>query len=117
MNPIAGMGGRVGLKGTDGKAVLAKALQLGAAPVSPARAIEALQEIVHTADQIEVLTYPFDMGEQEARSCGLTSTVVGSTVRGETTGVDTMNAARDMVQHQVDLILFAVGDGTSRDVC
>lgn len=117
VNPIAGMGGRVGLKGTDGKEVLAKALQLGATPVSPVRATEALREIAHAADQIEVLTYPFDMGEQEARSCGLTPTVVGSIVRGATAGVDTMNAARDMVQHQVDLILFAGGDGTARDVC
>lgn len=46
VNPIAGMGGRVGLKGTDGPEVLAKALSLGAEPESPGKAIKALKEIL-----------------------------------------------------------------------
>ncbi|HYS71094.1 MAG TPA: ATP-NAD kinase, partial [Thermoplasmata archaeon] len=40
VNPIAGMGGRVGLKGTDG--VSDEAARRGAAPVAPAKAAEML---------------------------------------------------------------------------
>jgi predicted polyphosphate/ATP-dependent NAD kinase len=111
------MGGRVGLKGTDGKEILARARDLGAKPVSPVRTIEALREITQIADSIELVTYPFDMGEEEARECGFDPKVLGSIKENETTAADTANAAMAMLKCHVDLILFAGGDGTARDVC
>ena len=116
VNPIAGMGGRVGLKGTDGPDILDMARKLGAVPVSPARAVEALRRIATIKDSIDLLTYPSSMGEDEARECSFNPTVLGSIANENTTPDDTRNAANDLLSAEVDLILFAGGDGTARDI-
>jgi predicted polyphosphate/ATP-dependent NAD kinase len=56
INPIAGMGGRVGLKGTDG--VATEAARLGATPLPNARALEALRALKQRLDQERVPAYP-----------------------------------------------------------
>jgi predicted polyphosphate/ATP-dependent NAD kinase len=116
VNPIAGMGGRVGLKGTDGVDTLEKARGLGAVSTSPARAVDALKRLIPLRESVELITYPHEMGEDEARECGFDPKVIGDVTSGETTQVDTMNAAREMEELGVDLILFAGGDGTARDI-
>lgn len=116
VNPIAGMGGRVGLKGSDGIEILQKAREMGAEPESPRRAIEALKIIAKLKDEIEVLAYPDEMGVDECREAGLEPEVIGSIKSGETSPEDTMEAAREMAQKGVDLILFAGGDGTARNI-
>ena len=116
VNPIAGLGGAVGLKGTDGTTTYRKALELGAVPRAAPRAVEALRELGRL-DGLEVLTYPGFMGEDEAKEAGLSPTVVGSVVAGDTSAEDTRRAAQEMVKRAVDLILFAGGDGTARDLC
>jgi predicted polyphosphate/ATP-dependent NAD kinase len=117
INPIAGMGGRVGLKGTDEQGIIEKAVELGATPVSPVRACETLEKLVDIRDEIELVTYPFEMGEDEARKCNLDAIIIGSITKGKTTAADTKKAAREMLKLDVDLILFAGGDGTARDIC
>lgn len=116
VNPIAGMGGRVGLKGSDGIEILRKAREMGAEPESPRRAIEALKIIAKLKNEIEVLAYPDEMGADECRQAGLEPEVIGSIKSGETSPEDTMEAAREMAQKGVDLILFAGGDGTARNI-
>jgi predicted polyphosphate/ATP-dependent NAD kinase len=116
VNPIAGVGGRVGLKGSDGIAIQRKALELGAVPQSPHRAAEALQRVRSSISDLAVITYPGEMGENVARGCGLTPMVIGAIKEGETTSKDTRNAASDMCRLGVDLLLFAGGDGTARDI-
>lgn len=116
VNPIAGMGGRVGLKGSDGYEILRKAKELGAEPESPRRAAEALKRISLIKDNIELVTYPYEMGEDEAKECGYTPTVIGSIKKGNTTSDDTKNAAKEMLELKADLLLFAGGDGTARDI-
>ena len=115
VNPIAGMGGRVGLKGTDGETVLARARLLGAPQEAPARAVEAMKVLAAATDLI-VLTGPAGMGEDEARAAGLSPSVVVDAPAGPTTATDTCLAAREMVRRGVDLLLFAGGDGTARDI-
>ena len=85
VNPVAGMGGRVGLKGSDGQDVLEKAVELGAVPTSPRRAVEALRTISSNKDIVEIITYSHEMGEDEARECGFEPKVLGSLEKGKTT--------------------------------
>jgi len=115
VNPVAGIGGRVGLKGSDGAEVQKRALELGAVPQSLNRAIQALERI-KPIDDLEIITYPGEMGEDAARACGFEPTVIGSITPGETTPEDTRSAAREMRRLNVDLLLFAGGDGTARDI-
>jgi predicted polyphosphate/ATP-dependent NAD kinase len=116
VNPIAGMGGRVGLKGTDGQQILQKAIALGAVPISPSRATQTLNRIAFLKIRLEVQTYPGNMGELEAKESSFNPIVLGSTTP-LTTSSDTKNAAKDMLNQSVDLLLFAGGDGTARDIC
>ena len=116
VNPVAGLGGRVGLKGSDGPEVWKKALSMGAVPESPKRAVRALDLLVDLRNDLELITYPGKMGEEEARACGFSPRVIGTIHRGATTPADTERAASDMAAQGVELILFAGGDGTARDV-
>lgn len=115
VNPIAGMGGRVGLKGTDGAEVLEKARSLGAMPESPKKAKKALEPLIPVKDKIELFTYPGAMGEEEAIEMGFVPKVLGKEIKN--IGAEhTEEAARRMLEEGVDLILFAGGDGTARNI-
>jgi len=116
LNPIAGIGGKVGLKGSDGLDTLAKALALGAKPESSNKAKVALQIVSDSGEEVEIITYPGEMGEDVALECGLKVSVVGSIDKGRTTADDTMHAAQDFKEAGADIILFAGGDGTARNV-
>jgi len=116
VNPIAGMGGRVALRGSDGKETIRKAIELGSTPISPKRTVEALKRLMMIRDNIELITYPYNMGEEEAKESGFNPTVIGSITKGETTSSDTRKAAKEMAALKTDLLLFAGGDGTARDI-
>ena len=116
VNPIAGMGGRVGLKGSDGEEILQRARELGAVPTSPGRAVDALKRMLPFKGRIEIITYPSKMGEDEAKEAGFDPRTVGRISEGRTTSDDTKHAAAEMARLGVDLILFCGGDGTARDI-
>lgn len=117
INPIAGMGGRVGLKGTDGLADQARAL--GARPLAGEKTLRALGGLAargRTAG-LCLVAPPGKMGGDAARAAGLPLEILDMDTGEKTQARDTVAAAREMVGQQVDLILFAGGDGTARDVC
>jgi len=116
VNPVAGLGGRVGLKGSDGASVQQQALELGAVPRALDRTTEALVRLRPIAGQFEFVTYPGEMGEEAARRSEFDPEVIGAIVPGRTTAEDTRAAACEMRRLGVELLLFAGGDGTARDV-
>jgi len=116
VNPIAGMGGRVGLKGTDGRKILQKAKNLGAIPLSPKKTSTALEPLSVMQDNLKFITCPGDMGENETINCGFIPDIINGIKSKETTFADTRKAARIIRDRGVDLLLFAGGDGTARDI-
>ncbi len=117
VNPIAGMGGKVGLKGTDGKEILEKAKSLGAKPDSPNKAKKALELLLPLKDELELYTYSGEMGENEAKEMGFNPVVLDEDKDDKMTeSIDTEEAAKKMKELGVDLILFAGGDGTARNI-
>lgn len=115
INPKAGLGGSVALKGSDGEETARKALELGATPKAGLRTLQAL-EVIQGLD-VEIITFPAEMGADIAVQAGFQPQVVGQINSGSTTAEDTLNAARLLEAEGVDLILFAGGDGTARNIC
>ena len=108
INPIAGMGGSVGLKGTDG--LVNEAVNRGAQPIALARAKKSMQERDIDAT---ILTCAGEMGE--AAVLNQNYEVVYS-YGGRSTNEDTKNACTLFLEQGVELLLFCGGDGTARDV-
>ena len=116
VNPLAGIGGRVALKGSDGAEIVRRAFALGAKPHAPMRSAEALSRLTGVRDQFELITYPHEMGEDEARERGFEPTVIGAIESGNTSAEDTGRAAKEMISAGCELIIFAGGDGTARNM-
>lgn len=115
VNPIAGMGGTVGLKGTDGGEILEMARKLGAKPEAPSRAILALKKLLPIKDKIKILTSSGDMGENQCKEAGLEFEVVHRT-DSDSSSNDTVEAASTMKNKNIQLLMFTGGDGTARDI-
>lgn len=120
VNPIAGIGGAVGLKGSDGAATVRLALARGAVPHATERATTAIRTFERSAAgprSFELLVGPGAMGEESAQAAGIEAVVVGLLRDGEpTTAEDTRHVVGLLADSDVDLILVAGGDGTARDV-
>ncbi len=122
VNPVAGMGGSVGLKGTDGK-MYKKALELGAEPVTPKRTMDLLKTLFNetgtahakSAGEIGLLVAPGRMGERYVDEIDLPFTVIGE-IKSETSAEDTVRIAEQMMERGADLLIFVGGDGTARDI-
>jgi predicted polyphosphate/ATP-dependent NAD kinase len=115
VNPIAGMGGKVGLKGTDGN-LYEKAIALGATPISANRTIEFLNSI-HLYDKFTFLVPNGVMGEYVIRQSKIKNYLIINCAHDNfsTNKFDTINCAK-LISGQVDVLVFSGGDGTARDI-
>ena len=117
INPYAGIGGALALKGSDGAEIRNKALAMGAEKKALDKTRSALEHIVQLKDQVQLYVAGGEMGEDLAKEMGFKTTVVYQATDPQTESQDTEFTVQTFVEHQVDLILFAGGDGTARNVC
>lgn len=116
LNPLAGIGGSVGLKGSDGCEIQAEAFKRGAVRKSRTRMEEALTALQSEKEKAVIYAAPGEMGSDLACSLGFEVVTVGNTGM-VTTGEDTKRIAKEMEKISVDILVFAGGDGTARDIC
>jgi predicted polyphosphate/ATP-dependent NAD kinase len=115
INPVAGMGGAVGLKGTDGNEILNKAIALGAKPIASAKAEIFLSNLTTAKEHIKFLVGAGEMGEFQVKKLGFNCQVLGQ-AKTQTKPKDTQIIAHQMQESKVDLLIFCGGDGTARDI-
>jgi len=116
INPLAGIGGSVALKGSDGDATVKAARNLGAKPQSQERTRTALEQILPFKEQVIIYTAANDMGEMLCRDMGFSIEVIADNKKDKTTVEDTEIAVQKFVEKDIDLLMFAGGDGTACNI-
>ena len=119
VNPVAGIGGKVGLKGSDGTQTLKKALELGAVPEAGAKALGTMKLLKPMEQQLEIHTCPGNMGEDICKQAGLNYRLAEGTKAWSqcspssrnTTPKDTMDAAGMLCNEVGELAVNDVGNG------
>jgi predicted polyphosphate/ATP-dependent NAD kinase len=117
VNPFAGIGGALALKGSDGAEIREKALAMGAEQKANEKMAKALSILEALSGQFTVVTALGEMGETVCESLGIPYEVIYTPNTEQTEGEDSERAAKAMVEANVDLLLFAGGDGTARNIC
>jgi len=115
INPLAGLGGPAGFKGSDGMAE--QALALGVEAKAALRTQTALEVLLPLCERLEFVTFPGAMGADLLAAMGFVHRVVGELGEGPSSAADTRQAVELLQDAGVALILFAGGDGTARDIC
>jgi predicted polyphosphate/ATP-dependent NAD kinase len=117
INPFAGIGGALALKGSDGAEIREKALAMGAEKKALDKTRIALEHILTMRDQVQLYVASGDMGETLAKEMGFNYCIVYQPQSPQTESYDSEKAAKALLAQEVDLILFAGGDGTARNIC
>ena len=113
INPWAGIGGAVALKGSDD--VREQALALGAEPRANARVRTALEKLLPWREQLCFHTAAGAMGAEVLQTLGFQHQIHYQPP-AVSTAADTRAAIKALAARQLGLIVFAGGDGTARDV-
>ncbi len=113
VNPDAGLGGRLGFKGSDGRAEQARSE--GAEDRSGPRMHQTLLRLIELgADKVQFLTCEGRMGDSWLpEGINNVSKITGAE---PSNAQDTKNAVIKMVEGGIDALLYAGGDGTTRDI-
>lgn len=116
INPIAGMGGRIGLGGTDGKS-REELGGLGAAEIAQRRAISALSVIKEQpcANDLFFLASRGEMGGDALALVRMKCEIIHE-APAESGAEDTIEACSRFLANGAELIAFVGGDGTARDI-
>ena len=114
INPVAGLGGSVGLKGTDG--MIQEALDLGAVPRANEKAKRALKVLLSLKNNLIVYCCGKGMGADVLADLGFSHKTVYEPQNNDSSALDTQQGARQMLAADVDLIAFVGGDGSARDI-
>lgn len=115
VNPLAGIGGSAGLKGSDGDEIVKLALERGAKPKANLRAKTVFEILKRNEEMPEIISAPGIMGSDILDELEIEHEVVGS-LGEKTTAEDTTRIAKEIKEKGVDLLVFAGGDGTARNI-
>ena len=124
INPIAGMGGRVGLKGTDTPEILEEARKRGAKPVASERTRQFLVELIKFPEHklISFVVPQGDMGGSVFKTISSSiptlkwQEIPNISIPRESSRKDTCFVAEFLKNEKVDLLVFVGGDGTACDI-
>jgi len=114
VNPVAGIGGPAGLKGSDSPEIRAEATRRGYASRVQERARIALVGVKGT--DVRWYTGAGQMGQSLLAELGLSPARVFGTWDPPSTAEASKGIVRQFLRSAVDLIVFAGGDGTARDI-
>lgn len=116
INPYAGIGGALALKGSDGADIREKALAAGAEKKAAKRAETALELLKPYQEQLHFVTAENEMGADSLKAMNFSFESVYSADQLPSSPDDTKKAVLEILNHNVDVLLFAGGDGTARDI-
>ncbi len=116
INPFAGIGGKVGLKGSDGVDIREEAFARGATKQAENRARTTLAPLVELASSVEWLCASGSMGQNLLKELGFKHTLVYQ-AKNPSEDLDTLELVKLLNQQDLDLVVFVGGDGTARNIC
>lgn len=117
INPFSGIGGAVGLKGSDGAEVVAEAMRRGAEKKSAQRTRIALECLLPYRDKVQFITCQGEMGADLLSEMGFSMTCLTHSPAQPSSAADTRAAVEELLEAGADVLVFAGGDGTARDIC
>ncbi len=118
VNPLAGLGGSLAMKGSDGEQVrrMVESMDPEQRTRAQQRVERALRTLEGARNPVSFSCWAGDMGEKALQELGIPCHVLGRGARDLTSASDTRAAASAMIEAGVDILVFAGGDGTARDI-